>query len=129
MRLLDCSVTPFYGIIALFDRSINSEAEFNTGMELAVSDGHCIFVATRNDLEGPVQVEVLLDDAVVLDGYTKVFDGTLEFSGQVAVGSIIGNEIFDVPIVAGTYEVKVYAAPGARETASHLRFSLASFKM
>lgn len=104
-------VVPLYQQVEIRDAAEDIDyPRWQTGEERVLASAQCILVATRSDLEGPVEVEVRVGGALVgQPAGPLLFDGELLTTGQ---GILVGNSLTKLHRVAvpiGWHPVYVYA--------------------
>jgi hypothetical protein len=84
--------------------------QWESGEEPVLAGTQCIVLATRSDLEGPVQVEVWVG---ALDGEPAgplLYEGELLVTEQGAVvGSSLTEELYPVALPIGWHPVRIWA--------------------
>jgi hypothetical protein len=111
MGLVGCfSVFPLYHQLEVRDAAGVHCPQWESGEEPVLAGEQCIVLATRSDLEGPVELDVWVG---AIDGEPAgrlLFDGELLITEQGAViGSSLTEELYPVPLPIGWHAVRVYA--------------------
>ena len=105
------SVFPLYHQVEVRDAADGGTCpEWETGEEAVLAGEQCIVLATRLDLEGPVEIEVWVDTRPEQPAGWLLFAGELLTTGQGAVvGSSLTEELYPIPLAIGWHPVRIYA--------------------
>jgi hypothetical protein len=111
--LLEVSVMPAYAQVELSAADAATYPDWPTGKEAAVADASTVAVATRPDSDGPVRVIVGPDlSSTTTEAWSEVWQGTLtSHAGRYRVGSGLGGNLVDVPVLAQRLRVRVFVRP------------------
>ncbi|HEY3258722.1 MAG TPA: hypothetical protein VGJ95_00395 [Pseudonocardiaceae bacterium] len=103
-------VFPLYHQVEIRDAADVDRPRWESGDEPVLASAQCIVLATRSDLEGPIEIEVRvgagLDDPAAGQ---LLFDGELLTTGH---GILVGNSLTELHRVAmpiGWHPVCIYA--------------------
>lgn len=112
------SVQPLHRQVQFGDALADDYPQWETGQEKAVFNTQTIVVATRDDWEGDVQVEVWIEPTgQKLEG-SEILDAEVQLVGDVAqFGNLVAGQLFDVGLRRGWYRVRVLVAPTDDEPA------------
>jgi hypothetical protein len=104
------SVFPLYHQLEVRDAASLDCPQWESGEEPVLAGTQCIVLATRADLEGPIEVEVWVG---ALDGEPAgplLYDGELLVTEQGAVvGSSLTEELYPVAMPIGWHPVRIWA--------------------
>jgi hypothetical protein len=103
------SVFPLYHQLEVRDAAAVDCPQWESGEEPVLAGTQCIVLATRPDLEGPVQVEVWVG---ALDGEPAglLYEGELLVTERGAVvGSSLTEELYPLALPIGWHPVRIYA--------------------
>jgi hypothetical protein len=106
------SVFPLYHQLEVRDAASEDCPQWDSGEEPVLAGEQCIVLATRSDLEGPVQVEVWVGALTAQSAGRLLFAGELLITEQGAVvGSSLTEELYPVALAIGWHPVRIYADP------------------
>jgi hypothetical protein len=106
------SVLPLHRQVQFGDALADDYPQWETGEERAVFTTQVIAVATRDDQQGDVQVEVWTDPiGEELEG-TWILDAEIQLVGETAqFGNAVAGQLFDIALGPGWYRVQVLVTP------------------
>jgi hypothetical protein len=83
-----------YAQIAVLDSGTTDLPDWDTGDERAVATSQALYISTRSDTSGPVNVQVISGNGEVQPGAEQIFQGTLRIdSGRLEVGSPLAGTV------------------------------------
>jgi hypothetical protein len=102
-----------YAQIALVDAGTADLPDWVTGDEQVVSTMHAVYIATRPDTSGPIDVHVLSGEWEESSGGVRVFDGTVRTeTGELEIGSPLAGLVQRVDIGApGEVGLAIFVRP------------------
>jgi hypothetical protein len=104
------SVFPMYHQLEVRDAATTDCPEWESGEEPVLAARQCIVLATRSDLEGPVEVEVWVGATDGEPAGPLLYEGELLVTEQGAVvGSSLTEELHPVPLPIGWHPVRIWA--------------------
>lgn len=103
-------VFPLYHQLEVRDAASADCPQWETGEEPVLAGTGCIVLATRSDLDGPVEVEVWVGATIAEPPGPLLHEGELLVTEQGAVvGSSLTEELYPVPLPVGWHPVRIYA--------------------
>jgi len=109
--LLEMSVLPLGGQVAVQDVGTTDLPQWGTGEERAVATSRAILVATRPDIDGDVTIRIVRGLAV--ERGDPVFDGELTLTGTtLEVGNAVAGSLRSADVGrSGPIRVRIFAEP------------------
>jgi hypothetical protein len=106
-------VIPLYRQVEIRDTDAVARPEWGSEAQPAVASDQCVLLATRSELDGPVQVDVWVGTQGPADPVGRlVFDGELLTTGNgIMVGNSLGEQLYRMALPIGWHPVRVYADP------------------
>lgn len=105
--ILKTKITPLYGLIELFDSPTKNIAQRKTGEESVVSSPDYVSVSTKSDSKGDVEVTIWKGE-IQSDNLQLIFNKEFSFRKRLVVGNSIINQLFDIQLPPGAYQLKIY---------------------
>jgi hypothetical protein len=102
-------VSPLYAQVEVRDDADAERPRWESGEEPVLESPQYLVLATRPDLEGPVEIEVRVDAGEHRPAGHLLFDGELLTTGQ---GALVGNsltELHHIPLPIGWHPIRIYA--------------------
>jgi hypothetical protein len=122
-------VFPLYRQMEIRDASNDAAdvdcPQWERGDEPILTSAQCILVATRSELEGPIDVEVWvgIDMEDQPHGYL-LFDGELLTTGQGAlIGNSLAGDMYRIALPIGWLPIRIYADRRTNPSRFTIRFS------
>ena len=118
--LLRVTVAPHNAQIELSDTDAHEYPQWQTGRESVVATPRSVAVATQDERDGKVLIEVWQGALVALHRCFEdpVYDGVLvSGSGVIVVGSTVGGDLHPVQIAPGHHRLRVFSVPVGRPAA------------
>jgi hypothetical protein len=104
------SVFALYHQLEVRDAAAADCPQWESGEEPVLAGTQCIVLATRPDLEGPVQVEVWVGALAGEPAGPLLYEGELLVTERGAVvGSSLTEELYPVALPIGWHPVRIYA--------------------
>jgi hypothetical protein len=72
-----------YAQIAVLDSGTTDLPDWDTGDERAVATSQALYISTRSDTSGPVNVQVISGNGEVQPGAEQIFQGTLTALSEI----------------------------------------------
>lgn len=107
-------VLPLHAQIEIRDAATAEYPQWETGEEAVVATAQCIAVATRDDADGLVTIEVRRDQNqdIADDQWRLVYEGELLLTGEnVVVGSYLAAQEHTRALGRGWHQVRVLVKP------------------
>jgi hypothetical protein len=106
-------VVPLYGQVQVCDAAPDAadvdRPQWESGDEPVLASAQCIVLATRSDLDGPVEIEVQVGASEDRPAGHLLFEGELLTTGEgAAVGNPLADELHRVPLPIGWHPVRIY---------------------
>lgn len=113
--LLETSVLPLHGQIAVQDVGATDLPEWQTGEERVASTSRSILIATQPDRDGDVTIKVVAGEARAEAG-DRVFDGQLVLTGtEIEVGNALAGSLHRVDVgQKGPVRLRIFVDPPDR---------------
>jgi hypothetical protein len=104
------SVFPLYHQLEVRDAAgVVDCPQWESGEEPVLAGTQCIVLATRSDLEGPVEVEVWVGGIDTEPAGRLLYEGELLVTEHGAVvGSSLTEELHPIPLPIGWHPVRIY---------------------
>jgi hypothetical protein len=103
-------VFPLYHQLELRDATSTDCPQWDTGEEPVLAGEQCIVLATRPDLDGPVQVEIWVGAIDSQSAGPLLYEGELLVTEHGAVvGSSLTEELHPIPLRIGWHPVRIWA--------------------
>jgi hypothetical protein len=106
-------VVPLHQQVEIRDAAGAEVPQWGSEAEAAIASDQCLLLATRSDLDGPVEVDVWVGvGGPEAPAGQLVFDGELNITGdEVLIGNSLGGQLHRIPLPIGWHSVRVYADP------------------
>jgi hypothetical protein len=110
-ELLTLNAVPLYGQGTVMDAENDEIPQWETGEETFVSNARAVSVATRGDIDGDVEITVVIGDeplpgALIFDSIIQLDSGAIEVGNSIAATTARGS--LGRP---GSYRVRLFAEP------------------